>query len=216
MPQSLNIDSLLYLPWVFFFHRKLAVPHLSIKNICEIDPRVLKEMGFKGIIFDKDNTLTIPYSNNFHPKTRQCINSYKEAFPEKLAIFSNSAGTLDDSYGFDAQQIELKLGIPVIPHKRKKPNGINDVLQHFNCHPHELVMIGDRAFTDIVFGNRHGLLTILTCQFTASGDNTAAQFAYKQENKIVGRWIKSGIKAPPQILLKESLLKKLYKAESDN
>ena len=120
MSQSLNIDSLLYLPWVLF-HRKLAVPHLSINNISDIDPTAFNEMGFKGIIFDKDNTLTAPYCNTFHPLIENCINNYKEAFPEKLAIFSNSAGTLDDLNGSDAQQLELQLGIPVIRHKRKNP-----------------------------------------------------------------------------------------------
>ena len=42
-------------------HPSLAVPHLSLTSIAELDFGALKRMGIRGIVFDKDNTLTAPY-----------------------------------------------------------------------------------------------------------------------------------------------------------
>lgn len=45
----------------------------------------------------------------------------------------------------------------------KKPAGsAEEIEKHFGCDSTRLVMVGDRAFTDVVFGNRNGFLTILT------------------------------------------------------
>jgi predicted HAD superfamily phosphohydrolase YqeG len=84
--------------------------------------------------------------------------------------------------------------VHVIRHQEKKPAG-SDVLQHFaHFRPSEMVMVGDRVrcchdhylhdvsrvfilkqiLTDIVYGNRLGMLTVLVEPFTAKGDNPAA------------------------------------------
>ena len=39
-----------------------AIPHLSVPNISHVDWPALKKAGFEGAVFDKDNTLTEPYS----------------------------------------------------------------------------------------------------------------------------------------------------------
>lgn len=38
------------------------------------------------------------------------------------------------------------------------------------CQPHEMIMVGDRYLTDIVFGNRHGMLTVRPRPFTSEGE----------------------------------------------
>lgn len=38
------------------------------------------------------------------------------------------------------------------------------------CTAQELVMVGDRCFTDVVFGNRHGMLTICPEPITLDGE----------------------------------------------
>ncbi|KAJ0674667.1 putative HAD superfamily, PGP phosphatase, mitochondrial/chloroplastic [Helianthus annuus] len=45
----------------------------------------------------------------------------------------------------------------------KKPAGsAEEIERHFGCDCSKLIMVGDRPFTDIVYGNRNGFLTILT------------------------------------------------------
>lgn len=56
----------------------------------------------------------------------------------------------------------------------QKPEGIEDVKKHFKdfCSPEEIVVIGDRYFTDILFGNSMGSLTIKTDIITPYGENS--------------------------------------------
>ena len=109
---------------------------------------------------------------------------------------SNSAGTRDDENYEDAKQIENDLGIPVLRHDRKKPGGIDEVLQYFGCKPEELVMFGDRIFTDVVFGNRYGMLTIHSALLIEEGDNKAAAKIRKYELPLIRKWIEEGKTAP--------------------
>ena len=52
------------------------------------------------------------------------------------------------------------MGVPVLQHKRKKPaGGCQELVDRFSCQPHEVLPVGDRALTDIVFGNVNGMLT---------------------------------------------------------
>lgn len=67
--------------------------------------------GIKGIIFDKDNTLTAPYIDSVHPQVAAAFENSKRVFgAKKLIIISNSAGTLDDANYEAATRIEATLG----------------------------------------------------------------------------------------------------------
>jgi len=194
--QSFNLDAVLYFPFVRFFAKSLAVPHFSVADISKINPDALKAYGFSGIVFDKDNTLTAPYVNEIYPSIKDAFDKYRLVFGDRMVIMSNSAGTLDDLDYVDARKIEEALGIQVLRHDRKKPGGIEAVTAFFKCAPQELVMIGDRIFTDVVFGNRYGLLTIHTALLTEEGDNAAAAKIRKYELPLIRAWVRKGIKAP--------------------
>lgn len=88
--------------------------------------------------------------------------------------------------GHEAAILEKALGMKVIRHASKKPAGTPEELQnHFGCPPQNLIMIGDRYMTDILYGNRLGLLTIYTKPLTAFGEPFAVKFARKIENSLV-------------------------------
>ena len=61
--------------------------------------RSLKKCGVKAVIFDKDNTLTPPYSfvmnKNIDATVRECQKLFGY---DKVVIFSNSAGIVSDLY----------------------------------------------------------------------------------------------------------------------
>lgn len=199
MVQSINLPAMIYFPYVRYFNKQLAVPHFSVADISKINPKRLRQAGFQGLVFDKDNTLTAPYVNEIHPNICSAFSQYQEEFGDRILILSNSAGTGDDHNYEDALEIEKCLGIKVIKHKWKKPAGIVPVLNHFGCKPSELVMFGDRIFTDIVFGNRYGLLTVHTALLTGEGDNKAAAKVRRYEIPLIKDWMKKGIKPPAHV-----------------
>jgi len=106
MAQSFNAQGVLYYPIVRYFRKELAVPHFMVENLSKIDPEKLKFYGFKGLVFDKDNTLTAPYVNQIHSSIEKEFEDYKRIFGDKIAIISNSAGTKDDKNYKDAIQIK--------------------------------------------------------------------------------------------------------------
>ena len=75
--------------------------------------------------------------------------------------------------------LEAALGVPVIRHATKKPGGSADALaSHFRIPPAavpSLVMVGDRYLTDVVYGNRLGLLTVRPAPVTAAGEPRAVR-----------------------------------------
>lgn len=197
MAQSLNLDATFYFFYARFWNKSLAMPHFSVKDINYINPFVLKELGFKGLVFDKDNTLTAPYVNEIFHSIQDSFENFKHCFGDDLVIMSNSAGTRDDKNSEDAIQIEKDLGIKVLRHDRKKPAGIEAVLDHFKgVDPKDLVMFGDRVFTDIVFGNRYGMLTVHTALLSEENDNKAAAKVRKYELPKIQKWDSKGFKPP--------------------
>jgi hypothetical protein len=46
---------------------KLLVPHQIYDRVSDIDTTLLKAIGVRGLIFDKDNTITIPYGADIPP-----------------------------------------------------------------------------------------------------------------------------------------------------
>jgi phosphatidylglycerophosphatase GEP4 len=151
-----------------------AITNLKYKSTLEeLNYTALREY-VDVVIFDKDNTLTGPYENEIHPLASSGLTSALDVFGrDRIAILSNSAGTLDDTDYHDALEIEEALGIRVIRHDEKKPGGLDEVLKHFDLDDAaKICMVGDRILTDIVFGNLHGMLTVHTLPLCQGEENS--------------------------------------------
>ncbi|MQL77089.1 hypothetical protein Taro_009485 [Colocasia esculenta] len=98
--------------------RRLAIPHLWAPDIRWIDWRELERLGFRGIVFDKDNTITAPYSLSLWPPISASLAQCVSTFPGRVAVFSNSAGLYRyDPDGSKAKTLEDAIGgIHVIMH----------------------------------------------------------------------------------------------------
>jgi phosphatidylglycerophosphatase GEP4 len=59
-----------------------------------------------------------------------------------------------------------------------------------------MIFIGDRYLTDVVFGNRHGMLTIRVAPLTRQGEPVGVLLARLVEQACVSRWTAAGVKAP--------------------
>ncbi|KAI9511496.1 mitochondrial PGP phosphatase-domain-containing protein [Russula earlei] len=138
---------------------------ISSKEISSSQPDIrslnfaaLRDAGYRGAIFDKDNCLTLPHSDNLIPELEAAWSEALRAFgPSHILVVSNSAGTRDDAAQLQAESVAYHLRAPVLLHTALKPS--------YSCAaaalaalpglaPHELVVVGDRIFTDVVIAHR--------------------------------------------------------------
>ncbi|KAK9063875.1 hypothetical protein SSX86_017747 [Deinandra increscens subsp. villosa] len=205
--QRFNVQGILFSVWVITRNRQWMMPHVSVPDVRYIDWAALKRKGFEGVVFDKDNTLTVPYSSDLWEPLTASVESCKSVFGDNIAIFSNSAGLQEyDPDGRKARVLELTIGIRVIRHKMKKPAGsAEEVERHFGCDSSKLIMVGDRPFTDIVYGNRNGFLTILTAPLSLAEETFVVKQVRKIERALVNWWLKRGLKPANARLLPDAL-----------
>jgi phosphatidylglycerophosphatase GEP4 len=182
----------------------MALPHLDIDDLRHVSWTSLRDAGFHGCIFDKDNTLTEPYSLTLHPSAAAALEECRLAFEGRVVLYSNSAGLEQfDPDGNEAAALEGALGVPVLRHREKKPaGGPEDMERHFECRADRLIMVGDRYLTDIAFGNRLGMLTVRPKPFTRAGEPSAVWAARAVEEAFVARCYRKGV-APPKHALAE-------------
>ncbi|KAI4306026.1 hypothetical protein L6164_029342 [Bauhinia variegata] len=201
--QRINLEGILCSTMVIVKDPKLALPHVSVPDIRYIDWTELHRKGFKGVVFDKDNTLTAPYTLTPWPPLGSSLEHCKAVFGPDIAVLSNSAGLQEyDHDGSKARALEGAIGIKVIRHRFKKPAGAaEEVEKHFGCESSKLIMVGDRPFTDIVYGNRSQFLTILTEPLSLAQEPFIVQQVRKLENSFVNYWCRRGLKPPSHKLL---------------
>jgi len=187
MNQYFNIDAVKS-SFLILKSPQLIIPHLHVSGVERINFRALKESKFCGVVLDKDGTLTSPYQNYYYSKKIQnSVELCKKIFgEEKVLIFSNYAGSNNDKCYKEALEIEKNLGVHVLRHTFQKPNGMEEVEKYFQCHSKNIVVVGDRYLTDIVFGNINGSLTIYTTPVSTECENYAIHLARKLEIFIIG------------------------------
>ncbi|MCO5555504.1 hypothetical protein L7F22_009049 [Adiantum nelumboides] len=193
--QMLNPAGIASAAHVVLREPQIALPHVEVSDICSIDWNALRLSGFKGVVLDKDNTITAPYVQSIWPSLASSLNDCKKAFEGRVALLSNSAGLYQyDADGTEAAALEQALNISVIRHGSKKPSGSSRELEkHFGCDASLLVMVGDRYFTDIVYGNKNGLLTFITKPLTLEGEPFVVKKVRGLEQFLVRRWREKGV-----------------------
>ncbi|KAG1746376.1 HAD phosphatase [Suillus lakei] len=157
----LNIPGIL-VPFQLLRNPRLVIPHLTVKDIRQIDFLALRNAGYRGAVFDKDNCLTIPYKDTLVPQLEDSWRECRKAFGEgNIIIVSNSAGTKFDAGGVQAESVSYHLSVPVLRHDTLKPgySCIASIRAYFSSlrvpiPDDELVVVGDRVFTDMVMANR--------------------------------------------------------------
>jgi len=158
----LNIPGIL-VPFHLLINPRLVIPALSVRDIRQLDFVALKAAGYRGAVVDKDNCLTLPHRDELVPELTDAWRECRQTFGEgNVLVVSNSAGTPHyDAGGIQAESISHYLQVPVLRHKTPKPgySCIQGVRNYFASLPSpmkddELVIIGDRIFTDVVMANR--------------------------------------------------------------
>ncbi|KIL00854.1 hypothetical protein PAXRUDRAFT_69609, partial [Paxillus rubicundulus Ve08.2h10] len=157
----LNIPGLL-VPFQLLWNPRVVLPHVIVTDIRQLDFLALRKAGYRGAVFDKDNCLTIPHKDPLVPELQAAWKECREVFGESnVLIVSNSVGTKHDSGGIQAESVSHHLSVPVLRHNSPKPaySCIKAVRAYFSTlrvpiKDEELVVVGDRVFTDVVMANR--------------------------------------------------------------
>ena len=69
------------------------------------------------------------------------------------------------------------------------------------CPADRLVMVGDRYLTDVVYGNKNGMLTVYCSALSTEGEPTTVRLARRIEERYVDNWRNRGIVPPVHSLV---------------
>lgn len=139
---------------------RLLCPNLVVDSLFEIDLDALAGQGVRGVIFDLDNTI-IPWDSR---EMDAAIVAWLEdvlARGFKVAIVSNN-------WRGRVREIAARFGLPFVSRAYKPAKtGFRRALAELGIEPHEAVVVGDQLFTDVLGGNRMGLMTVWVKPLTA-------------------------------------------------
>jgi uncharacterized protein len=133
----------------------LLEPNLALTGtILALNPELLKQHGIKGLVLDVDDTVISTRSAIVPPEVKVWMEEIKQVV--SVSLVSNNlsharirrvAGVLELPYVFGARK----------PSRKK----VRQAVSRMNLPLHEVGMVGDRLFTDVLVGNRLGMFTIL-------------------------------------------------------
>ncbi|ODV61962.1 phosphatidylglycerophosphatase [Ascoidea rubescens DSM 1968] len=153
------------------FNPNLALPHQVCNDFNSIKVPIgqfiiQNQPKIKAIVLDKDNCFAEKGDDKVYAgyteKWKELINYYSK---NNILIVSNSAGTNDDINHSQAKILEKETGIAVLRHSTKKPGCYNEIIDHFKKRgivngPEEILIVGDRLFTDVLMANLMGSWSI--------------------------------------------------------
>jgi len=124
-----------------------------VEDVFSIDYEALYKKGFRGLIFDIDNTL-VPHGADSTPQVNLLFEKlHSMGFSTLLLSNNNEERILRFKTAIDTQYIE-ESGKP-------HPAAFRKAVEMLGLQRNEVVVIGDQLFTDIFGANRAGLSSIL-------------------------------------------------------
>ena len=148
----------------------IAKADYEAKTIYEIDYDKLKHDGIKVIAFDLDSTVMKSKSGTFSEETLKLFDNLKKDF--SLLIISNNHNL--EYIAKASNQVDF----PVLANAKKPRTSVSKQFLKDNGINHkEMVMVGDRPLTDILFGKFLGCKTILVDSINWYEEKPIVRFA---------------------------------------
>lgn len=133
---------------------EIFCPTIFCETVYDIDLELLKKRGIKGLIFDFDNTLVARGSKETPEKLH--------AWLEKLAQSEFRVCIVSNNWKSKIGGPAKKLNIPLVAQAGKpRRKAFVEGMRVLGTRDSETAVVGDQLFTDVLGGNRLGLLTIL-------------------------------------------------------
>lgn len=132
-----------------------------VNSLYDIDPQKLKKRGIRGIVFDLDNTI-IPWDQpTMSPEIIQWLQELL-AQDFKLCLVSNNMGKR-------VKKIAEIINIPFVARAYKPAkSGFRQAGITMKLPAHQIAVVGDQLFTDVLGGNRVGFHTIWVTPLTTT------------------------------------------------
>jgi hypothetical protein len=123
-------------------------------SILTLTPDRIQQYGLKGLVLDVDETLVPIRVGSTFPELQVWV----EAIRDSTTLWLVSNNLSEARIGSIARSLDLPYYLGAAKPSRRK---IRAALQEMNLPAHQVGMVGDRLFTDILAGNRLGMFTIL-------------------------------------------------------
>jgi len=129
-------------------------PRAFLNSVSEVTPDWLRERGLRAVLLDLDNTL-VPYRayGEAPPGLQEWLRTLKQA-GILLMLVSNATPPR-------VRYWSEKLGVPGFGPAGKPWFGFRKALQRLGLPPHQVAVVGDQLFTDVLGGNWIGMYTVL-------------------------------------------------------
>ncbi len=133
----------------------LLQPDLILgSSVFALTPELLARHQIKGLVLDVDDTI-VPIGNKIaQPELLLWIEQIRQIGP--LCLVTNNPNRVRISAIADSLSLPYFLSAKK-PSRRKLRQAVADM----QLEPAQVAMVGDRVFTDVLAGNRLGMLTIL-------------------------------------------------------
>ncbi|MBN3923660.1 YqeG family HAD IIIA-type phosphatase [Nostoc sp. NMS4] len=133
----------------------LLQPDLILEgSVLNLTPDIIQKYGLKGLVLDVDETL-VPFTVGMaSPELREWVEQIRTY--TALCLVSNNLS--EARIGGIARSLNLPYYLGAAKPSRRK---IRAALRGMDLPVHQVGMVGDRLFTDVLAGNRLGMFTIL-------------------------------------------------------
>ncbi|MCU0528524.1 MAG: YqeG family HAD IIIA-type phosphatase [Cyanobium sp. Prado107] len=135
--------------------RQLLRPDwLLERTLAEVPLQQLLERGIAALVLDVDRTLLPRRQATLPANCRRWLEEARRQLP--IHLLSNNPSRQRIS------AVAAEIGVPFTTSAGKpRRAALRRVLQQFQLPHHQVALIGDRLFTDVIAGNRLGLYTVL-------------------------------------------------------
>ena len=133
----------------------LLQPDLILESsILSLTPEIIQRSGLKGLVLDVDETL-VPIRS---AHASEDLQPWVEAVQQVATLWLVSNNISEARIKRIAEPLHLPYIVGAVKPSRRK---LRRALTGMNLPPHQVGMVGDRLFTDVLAGNRLGMFTIL-------------------------------------------------------
>jgi HAD superfamily phosphatase (TIGR01668 family) len=136
---------------------RLLTPAFIVRHVTDVPATFFQERGIRAVVSDLDNTL-LPWHGTDVPAAEVL------GWLEGLRAAGIGVCLASNTRRYDRlRRLAESWGIHHVPGNAGKPGtaGIQKALTLLGAAPDSAAMVGDQLFTDMVAGNRLGLLTVL-------------------------------------------------------